>query len=155
MVELPAWSWREDAVEFCEARRRYRYIGLCHGPPGVGKTLSAREYARWDLLEPLLSRFVLGDEPPVGVDDCNTVLYTPEVANTPRVSPARRQIAWQKRRQIPGKVTVWVAVPPGAPRVREHEVVACCHVARTRHPRPLCRSRAGAWRPPAQPLMLR
>jgi len=71
-------------VEFCEACRRYRYIGLCHGPPGVGKTLSAREYARWDLLEPFLSRFVLGDEPPAGLDDCHTVLYTPEVANTPR-----------------------------------------------------------------------
>ncbi|MBC6445139.1 MAG: AAA family ATPase [Alphaproteobacteria bacterium GM202ARS2] len=75
--------------EFCEACRRERYIGVCYGPPGVGKTVSARHYAQWDLLEgqdPLDQNTVV----PMEVAGCRTLLFTPRVSNTPRL--VREQI---------------------------------------------------------------
>jgi DNA transposition AAA+ family ATPase len=42
-------------VQACEAARRYWYIAVCVGEAGVGKTRAARQYAQWDLLQPLLS----------------------------------------------------------------------------------------------------
>jgi hypothetical protein len=73
-------------VEFCDACRRYRYIGLCYGPPGVGKTLSARRYARWDLLEPILrtQRTSLAPRNSPVVITCRSVIYTPTVTITPK-----------------------------------------------------------------------
>jgi DNA transposition AAA+ family ATPase len=70
-------------LEFCNECRRNRHIGLCYGPPGVGKTLSARRYAHWDEIEPL-PRFANAD---TLVSDkvlwADTVFYTAPVANSP------------------------------------------------------------------------
>ena len=67
-------------AEFCDACRRYRYIGLCYGRPGVGKTLSARRYARWDQVE-ACREVTDGDlEALAGLD---AVLYTAPVVTTP------------------------------------------------------------------------
>jgi DNA transposition AAA+ family ATPase len=71
-------------AEFCDSCLRYRYIGLCYGLPGVGKTLSARYYTQWELLEPLLASRRDVPSPPVEVIGCHTILYTPAVANTPK-----------------------------------------------------------------------
>lgn len=71
-------------AEFCDACRQYSYIGLCYGPPGVGKTLSARRYAAWDRFEALPSVWRVEDRELVAFEDADTVFYTPEVVNSPR-----------------------------------------------------------------------
>jgi len=69
-------------AEFGEACRRDRSIGLCYGPPGVGKTLSARHYAQWATCEAHeLEYFQPADS---RLASCRTLSYTPTVSNTPR-----------------------------------------------------------------------
>jgi DNA transposition AAA+ family ATPase len=72
-------------AEFCEACRRYHYIGVCYGAPGVGKTLSARHYAHWDRIEPLLPpRPLLQALPlPAEIATYHAIVYTPTVAGSP------------------------------------------------------------------------
>src|SRR5712691_1741770 len=74
-------------AEFADAVRRDRYIGLCYGPPGVGKTLSAWQYAGWDIVGPYLQAFRLLDVVPVPPQamTSRTIVYTPKVHNSPRI----------------------------------------------------------------------
>ncbi len=70
-------------AELCDACRRYHYIGVCYGPPGVGKTFSARQYAEWEQAERLLA--LKGAEAPKTERlSWQTVLYTPTVVCSPR-----------------------------------------------------------------------
>ena len=72
-------------TEFADAVRKHRYIGLCCGPAGVGKTHSARRYARWDLAEPLLVTWGTRDPSDATVYAAlaqnRAVFYTPAVCS--------------------------------------------------------------------------
>jgi DNA transposition AAA+ family ATPase len=69
--------------EFCDACRRYRYIGLCYGPPGVGKTLSARHYSDWDRVESADLSSSHGASRSDDVPGRGGVFYTAKVVNSP------------------------------------------------------------------------
>jgi hypothetical protein len=69
-------------AEFCDACARYQYIGLCYGPPGVGKTLSARHYSRWDYLEGI-DPYAVPNEALGSFKGARTIFYTTGVINTP------------------------------------------------------------------------
>jgi len=71
-------------AEFCDACRRYGYIGLCYGSPGVGKTLSARYYANWDKVGAYVANPHTSKTDIAQVAGSQTVFYTPEVVNSPR-----------------------------------------------------------------------
>lgn len=74
-------------AEFADAVRRDRYIGLCYGPPGVRKTLSAWQYAGWDIVGPYLQRFRPLEVVPMPQQAMasRTIVYTPKVHNSPRI----------------------------------------------------------------------
>lgn len=66
-------------AEFCDACIRYKYIGICYGLPGVGKTLSSRYYSNWDSIEKQIA-YKTADE--IGLDandeilEARTIFYT-------------------------------------------------------------------------------
>lgn len=75
-------------VEFAAAVQKHRYIGICFGPAGVGKTMSARRFARWDKAEPLLKEWGPRDASDViayeALAKSRTAFYTPTVGGPVR-----------------------------------------------------------------------
>ena len=72
-------------AEFCDACKRYRYIGLCYGTPGVGKTVSARHYANRDRMQDLWNHPGHDAAAVEEIAASSTVFYTAPVVGAPSV----------------------------------------------------------------------
>lgn len=76
-------------TEFCDTCAEFKYIGICHGLPGVGKTISARQYANWDYTHSKVKEFSFYGDQGKNIEDdrilkSNTIFHT-----APSVRPAR------------------------------------------------------------------
>ncbi|MBN1468310.1 MAG: AAA family ATPase [Fusobacteriaceae bacterium] len=70
--------------EFCDNCKKFNYIGLCYGIPGVGKTLSARYYSNWNIIESIIPPQHLQNPLPVDkLESCDTIFYTAPVSPSP------------------------------------------------------------------------
>jgi len=70
--------------EFAEACKKYRYIGICYGKPGIGKSFSASYYAKWEIFRYYKLIDDLDEQMIQGVKECKAILYTAPVTNTPK-----------------------------------------------------------------------
>lgn len=77
-------------VEFAQAVKKQRTIGICVGPAGVGKTVSARRYARWDTLHPFIRDWGPRSDSDAQVyalaARTRTAFYTPAVLASPKAT---------------------------------------------------------------------
>ena len=67
--------------------KRDKYIGLCYGPPGVGKTFSAETYSSWHLVKEFGRNDFSFHKPkqivPTELKEHNILFYTAGVTNSP------------------------------------------------------------------------
>lgn len=93
-LEIPGKSIKEFVQtkeykrfkEFADSVVEYRYIGICHGEAGVGKSLAAAYYTNWDNLithENLVDGIT--EEMKKKINCCKGVLFIAPVSNTPKI----------------------------------------------------------------------
>ncbi len=90
---MPFVETREHArfSEFAIACTTDRYIGVCHGRPGVGKTRSAREFSACPNLFDYIPGKPISPVLARAVEGCRGLFFTAPVSNTPKIVNDRLQ----------------------------------------------------------------
>ncbi|WP_313352221.1 ATP-binding protein, partial [Paracoccus sp. (in: a-proteobacteria)] len=84
---MPFVETREHArfSEFALACTTDRYIGVCHGRPGVGKTRSAHQYAACPDLSGYIPVKPITPDIAGAIEGCRGLFFTAPVSNTPKI----------------------------------------------------------------------
>ena len=107
-------------VELCKYSHNGKIIGLCFGKPGVGKTESARHYANWHTIEPLLSKPLRTRSIPVSIVGCTTAFFTPDVTVTPKKLQSGLVLLKNRFDELIEQATLWHAPKTQASTVHKH-----------------------------------
>lgn len=86
-------------AEFCNACIEYKYIGICYGSPGVGKTLSSRCYANWDVINPQISyghTHKIGERTTEDILKSNTIFFTAPAEKPSRIGSLIDTLSFQQ-----------------------------------------------------------
>lgn len=86
-------------AEFCNACIEYKYIGICYGSPGVGKTLSSRYYANWDVINPQISyghTHKIGERTTEDILKSNTIFFTAPAEKPSRIGSLIDTLSFQQ-----------------------------------------------------------
>lgn len=88
--------------EFCDACFSEKYIGICYGAPGVGKTISAKHYSKWNHYEQFVKSQLSNEERTQLNRQLRTdkaIYYTVPVVNNPR--QIEKDLGkWRLRKQV-------------------------------------------------------
>lgn len=71
-------------AEFANACTQYRYIGLCYGTPGVGKTMSAKHYSAYNSVNQYDRMKMVDATMKQQLQACKAVFHTAQITNNPQ-----------------------------------------------------------------------
>lgn len=84
-------------AEFCNACKKEKYIGLCYGPAGVGKSMAARHFAKWaEVMKEMKfkDRNLFDYSPTAILKTLDTIVYVPPVSIAPMAINKAIQNLW-------------------------------------------------------------
>jgi len=107
-------------AEICRHSHNGKIIGLFYGKTGLGKTESAKHYASWHTIEPLLDKPTRTREIPASIVGCTTAFYTPDVTVTPKKLQSGLALLRNRFEDLVAQATYWHAPQSLEPHQHKH-----------------------------------